>query len=174
MPQNGSKQKMTRAPHLNLTVQYAADGFAARQARIPRTTLIRWVKAALFADAQLTLRFVGMRESQYLNRTYRSKDKAANVLTFSYPQNTYQQPSNRGSQQTPIISDLVLCHPIIEQEAVEQNKMLKAHYAHLIVHGVLHAQGYDHSNDDQANEMESLEVDILQTLGFSDPYQSVS
>jgi probable rRNA maturation factor len=150
----------TRAPKLSLNVQFAAKGFAAHKALLPRASVARWVKAALFADAELTIRFVDADEGRTLNRTYRGKDYATNVLTFAYAE----------SEDDPVSGDLILCCPVLEREADEQHKPLDAHYAHLIVHGVLHAQGYDHEDDAHAHEMESIETDILARLGYPDPY----
>jgi probable rRNA maturation factor len=126
----------------------------------------RWAGHALRAPHeadQLTLRIVDAAEGKALNRGYRGKAKnyATNVLTFDY-------------QQTPfVVADIVLCAPVIAREAMEQNKSLEEHWAHLIVHGVLHAQGYDHeTNARDAAEMESLEVLLLQSLGYQNPYQA--
>ncbi len=152
-----------RAPRhsLTLTSQFVAGpAFAAHKALLSRTALRRWVQAALLADAELTLRFVDAEEGQTLNRGYRGKDYATNVLTFAYAQD----------ETDPVTGDIVLCCPVVEREANEQGITLEAHYAHLIVHGVLHAQGYDHEEDDEAQEMESLETEILAGLGYADPY----
>ncbi len=151
---------MKHPPHLTLTVQYSAR-FPTHKALLPRITLRRWIKAALMQDAQLTLRFVGEREGTRLNRTYRGKTTATNVLTFNYP----------GDEDGSMQSDIVLCCPVIEAEAQQQNKSLSAHYAHLIVHGVLHAQDYDHQEEIAAQEMEALEINILAKLGFANPYK---
>jgi len=147
-------------PKLKLNVQFAATAHAEHRALLPRPTLTRWVKAALFADGELTLRFVDAEEGRALNRTYRSKDYATNVLTFAYAE----------TEDDPVSGDIVLCCPIVETEAHEQNKPLEAHYAHLIVHGVLHAQGYDHEEEDEAEEMEALETELLAALGYPNPY----
>jgi probable rRNA maturation factor len=152
---------MANTPRLTLTLQFAAKPFAEHKALVPRTTVLRWVKAALFADAQLTLRFVDEEEGRALNRSYRGKDYATNVLTFAYAE----------SEDDPVSGDIVLCCPVVEREASEQDKPLEAHYAHLIVHGVLHAQGYDHEDEDEAKEMEGIETEVLATLGFPNPYQ---
>lgn len=153
---------MTRAPKLKLTLQFpAAKAFPQHKAMLPRATVANWVKAALFADAELTVRFVDAEEGRTLNRTYRGKDYATNVLTFAYAQ----------SEEDPVTGDLILCCPVVEREAAEQGKPLAAHYAHLLVHGALHAQGYDHETDDEAEEMEGIETDIMNSLGFPDPYR---
>ncbi|PLZ01678.1 rRNA maturation RNase YbeY [Burkholderia sp. WAC0059] len=153
---------MARAPKLKLTVQFpAAKAFASHKAALPRATVSAWVKAALFADAELTVRFVDEDEGRQLNRNYRGKDYATNVLTFAYAQ----------SADDPVTGDLVLCCPVVEKEAVEQGKPLAAHYAHLLVHGTLHAQGYDHEDPEEAEEMESIETGVLASLGFPDPYR---
>ncbi len=151
---------MKRAPRLQLTVQFVASDSASHKALMPRATLIHWIKPALFADAILTLRFVDEPEGRVLNRTWRNKDYATNVLTFNYAENL----------SDPVTADLVLCCPVIEREAHEQKKLLVAHYAHLIVHGILHAQGYQHDNDEEASVMESLEAELLAKLGFDNPY----
>ncbi|SAL62728.1 rRNA maturation RNase YbeY [Caballeronia telluris] len=152
---------MTRPHKLALTMQFpAAKAYPSHKAVLPRATVARWIKASLFADAELTIRFVGEDEGRTLNRTYRQKDYATNVLTFAYAE----------SEDDPVAGDLILCCPVVEKEAAEQGKPLAAHYAHLIVHGTLHAQGYDHEDDIEAAEMESIETDIMRALGFSDPY----
>lgn len=151
----------SRTPQLKLALQFpAAKAFPAHKAVLARADVAQWIKAALFADGELTVRFVDTEEGRTLNRTYRGKDYATNVLTFAYAE----------SEDDPVSGDLVLCCPVIEREAAEQGKPLAAHYAHMIVHGTLHAQGYDHENDDEAQEMEALETDILAGLGFADPY----
>jgi probable rRNA maturation factor len=153
---------MTRAPKLTLTLQFpAAKAYPSHKALLPRATVASWIKAALFADGELTVRFVDADEGRTLNRTYRGKDYATNVLTFAYAE----------SQDDPVAGDLILCCPVVEKEAAEQRKPLAAHYAHLIVHGTLHAQGYDHEAEDEAQEMEAIETEIMDTLGFPDPYQ---
>ncbi|SAK49447.1 16S rRNA maturation RNase YbeY [Caballeronia arationis] len=152
---------MTRPHKLALTMQFpAAKAYPSHKAVLPRATVVRWIKASLFADAELTIRFVEEDEGRTLNRTYRQKDYATNVLTFAYAE----------SEDDPVAGDLILCCPVVEKEAAEQGKPLAAHYAHLIVHGTLHAQGYDHEDETEATEMESIETDIMRALGFSDPY----
>jgi probable rRNA maturation factor len=148
-------------PSLTLNLQFpAAKAFPSHKALLSRATVARWIKASLFADAELTVRFVDEEEGRMLNRTYRQKDYATNVLTFAYAE----------SEDDPVSGDLILCCPVVEREASEQGKPLAAHYAHLIVHGTLHAQGYDHEVESEAQEMESIETDIMQSLGFPDPY----
>jgi len=142
-------------PALTLQVQY---GIAPE--RLPsRQRLRRWAQAALFGDAQVTLRVVGAREGRALNRAFRRQDHATNVLTFVY------------ADAPPLAGDIVLCAPVIAREAREQRKRLDAHYAHLVVHGMLHLQGYDHDNDKDARIMERLEAEIVRKLGYADPYE---
>ncbi|MFC0398293.1 rRNA maturation RNase YbeY [Paraburkholderia rhizosphaerae] len=153
---------MNRAPKLSLNLQFpAAKAWPEHKALLPRASVASWIKAALFADAQLTVRFVDADEGRTLNRTYRGKDYATNVLTFAYAE----------SEDDPVSGDLILCCPVVEKEAAEQRKPLAAHYAHLLVHGTLHAQGYDHENDADAQEMEAIETQVLAGLGFPDPYR---
>jgi probable rRNA maturation factor len=131
---------------------------------VTRPKLRRWVQAAQFAPAELTIRFVDAAEGQELNRAYRGKDYATNVLTFSY--NEGEDVEDDGVTR----ADLILCTDVLEREAGEQGVTVEAHCAHLVVHGVLHAQGYDHEDDEEAEEMEGLETEILGALGFADPY----
>ena len=120
---------------------------------------MRWIKAALDRDAELTLRFVGAAEARRLNREFRGKDYATNVLTFDY-------------QHAPVVrADIVLCVPVVRREAREQRKGFRDHLAHLVVHGVLHAQGHDHDRAARARTMEAREVRILAGLGIDDPYR---
>ena len=145
---------------LTLSLQFARfDGAAEHRAALPRHKVARWIRHALALDAEITVRIVGENEGRQLNRDYRQKDYATNVLTFDYA-------------QEPVVSaDLVLCAPVVAREAAEQNKTLAEHYAHLLVHGALHAQGWDHETSEQdAQEMEAYETDILRDLGFADPY----
>jgi probable rRNA maturation factor len=146
---------------LDLSVQYA-DG--RLEATITPALLERWVQAALLGPAELTIRFVDANEGQALNRDYRGKDYATNVLTFAY---------NEGAgldEDEPTEADIVLCTDVLQREAEEQKKTVEEHAAHLVVHGVLHAQGFDHEHDEEAEEMEQLERDILEALGYPDPY----
>jgi len=152
---------MSEKNKLSLSVQYADERL---QETITRPKIRRWVQAALFAPAELTIRFVDAEEGRELNRDYRGKDYATNVLTFAY---------NEGEEieeDAPTQADIILCTDVLEKEAAEQKKSVEEHTAHLIVHGVLHAQGYDHIEDDEATEMEGLETEILAALGYTDPY----
>jgi len=128
--------------------------------RLPsRQRLRSWAKAALLTNAQVTLRLVGGREGRTLNRNFRGKDYATNVLTFIY------------SGSEPLSGDIVLCAPVIAKEARAQHKPIEAHYAHLVVHGMLHLQGYDHESNDDAGVMEALEAEIVMKLGYASPYE---
>jgi len=142
-------------PPLTLSLQFAD---AADRALLPRHKVARWIRAALEAPAELTVRIVDADEGRALNRDYRGRDYATNVLTFDY------------SRAPVVAADLVLCAPVVRDEAKAQRLPLDAHYAHLLVHGTLHAQGYDHENDADARMMEARESALLQALGFADPY----
>ncbi len=146
-----------RAARLFLSVQYATGRAAPNRAQCRR-----WVKAAValspVSDWQLTLRFVDRREARALNRAFRARDYATNVLTFEY-----------GSANM-VHADIVICVPVIEREARQQKKDLGAHFAHMVVHGVLHAHGFDHETAREAGTMEALEGQILARFGISDPY----
>ena len=145
---------------LTLSLQFARfDGAAEHRAALPRHKVARWIRHALALDAEITVRIVGENEGRQLNRDYRQKDYATNVLTFDYA-------------QEPVVSaDLVLCAPVVAREAAEQNKPLAEHYAHLLVHGALHAQGWDHETSEaEAEEMEAREIAILAGLGLPNPY----
>jgi len=142
---------------LDLAIQFAV----AQDGRPGRAELRRWAKAALTGDAAVTLRLVDAEEGRMLNRDYRGKDAATNVLTFAY-----------GRDENDVwTGDIVLCAPVIAAEAAAQGKPLAAHYAHLVVHGMLHLQGYDHETGRaDALAMEAVERFIMQQLGFPDPY----
>ena len=145
---------------LQLSLQFGDIKDAARhRAALPRHSVTRWIRHALTSDAEITVRIVGLEEGQALNRDYRQKDYATNVLTFDY------------TQEPIVTADLVLCAPVVAKEAKENKKTLKAHYAHLLVHGTLHAQGWDHETSEQdAEEMEAYEIAILGGLGVKNPY----
>ena len=145
---------------LNLSLQFGDINDAARhRAALPRHSVTRWIRHALESDAEITVRIVGSEEGQTLNRDYRQKDYATNILTFDYT-------------RAPLVTaDLVLCAPVVAKEAKDNKKTLTAHYAHLLVHGTLHAQGYDHETSSKdAEAMEALEVEILAGLGIKNPY----
>jgi probable rRNA maturation factor len=143
-------------PSLSLSLQFADP---RHKAQLPRHHVARWIRAALELPGEFTVRIVDAEEAQGLNRDYRGKDYATNVLTFDY------------SAEPVVAADLVLCALVVEAEAAAAGKTLVAHYAHLLVHGALHAQGYDHEDDEEAAEcMEAREREVLAALGFDDPY----
>ncbi|MEO8859176.1 MAG: rRNA maturation RNase YbeY [Burkholderiaceae bacterium] len=144
---------------LALSLQFALpSGAGAHRQALPRHKVVRWIRHALERDAEITVRIVDTEEGQALNRDYRHKNYATNVLTFAY-------------DESPLVADLVLCAPVVADEARQMHKTLQAHYAHLIVHGTLHAQGWDHETGAQhARAMEAREREILQRLGFKNPY----
>ena len=126
----------------------------------------RWLDAAILPfqqEAEVTIRLVDVAESNELNLTYRGKDKPTNVLSFPF-----ECPPGI---ELPLLGDLIICRQVVEQEAQEQNKPLAAHWAHMVVHGSLHLLGYDHIEDDEAEEMEALEKEFMQALGYPDPYK---
>jgi probable rRNA maturation factor len=142
-------------PQLTLSLQFADK---THREQLPRHKVARWLRAALDADAELAVRIVDAEEGQTLNRDFRKKDYATNVLTFDY------------AQAPVVMADLVICAPVIAREADEQGKTLEAHYAHMLVHGALHAQGWDHIKKKEALAMEAREREIMAALGFDDPY----
>ena len=166
MPTRVSTKKTAKpaAPALQLAVQYAlaADAEQAAADLPTRAQIRRWIKAAIpeLAEnsAEITVRLVDSAEGSSLNRDYRGKNQPTNVLSFSYTQH-------------PLSGDIVLCVPVVMQEASQQGKSLIAHYAHLIVHGMLHLQGWDHQNDAEASAMEARETEIVLALGYDHPYQ---
>jgi probable rRNA maturation factor len=146
-------------PELTLSLQFGKLSNAPlHRAALPRHKVARWLRHALQTDAEITVRVVDAQEGQALNRDYRQKDYATNVLTFDY------------TQEPVVTADLVLCAPVVEAEAKEQGKTLEEHYAHLLVHGALHAQGWDHDEDEDAQVMELRESDTMARLGFANPY----
>jgi len=155
-------QTMNEKNKLSLSVQFADERLSDT---ITRPHIRRWVKAAQLAPAELTIRFVNEQEGRLLNHDYRSKDYATNVLTFSYNESTVVD-------NEIVRADIVLCSDVVLREAKEQHRSIEHHVAHLIVHGVLHAQGYDHESDEEAAEMENFETEILAKLGIPDPYQT--
>mgnify|MGYP002623245704 CR=1 FL=1 len=142
-------------PVLHLSLQFADP---RHRARLPRHKVQRWIRAALEAPAQIAVRVVDEAEARALNRDYRGKDYATNVLTFDY------------ERAPTVVADLVLCAPVLEREAAEAGLDVEAHYAHLLVHGTLHAQGWDHERAADARRMEAKEAVLLNALGFGDPY----
>ncbi|WP_281984559.1 rRNA maturation RNase YbeY [Azonexus hydrophilus] len=146
--------KNAASNRLDLSVQYACN----REGLPLRADFVRWARAALIGGGQVTIRLVDADEGQALNRDYRSKDYATNVLSFPY------------ETEPLVMGDLVICPTVVAREAAEQNKPLAAHYAHLTVHGMLHLQGWDHEDDVEARDMEDEERTILAALGYPDPY----
>ena len=138
---------------LSLQIEDGADRALLAPARVRR-----WLQAALERPAEITLRVVDEAEALALNRTWRGQDHATNVLTFDY------------AREPVVQADLVLCAPVVRREARDAGKSLEAHYAHLVVHGALHAQGWDHLEDAQAEAMENRERAVLEALGYPDPY----
>jgi probable rRNA maturation factor len=147
---------------LSLSVQYPDPRL---QTVLPRSAIRRWVQSALFAPAELTIRFVDAVEGQALNRDYRGKDYATNVLTFAYTEDEESEVTQ---------ADIVLCTDVLQREAAEQGKTIEQHAVHLILHGVLHAQGYDHETDEEATEMEQIEIELLAALRVPNPYNENS
>jgi probable rRNA maturation factor len=144
---------------LTLSLQFGKlENAALHRSALPRHKVGRWIRHALQSDAEITVRIVDTEEGQALNRDYRHKDYATNVLTFDY------------TQEPVVTADLVLCAPVVAKEAKEQGKTLEEHYAHLLVHGALHAQGWDHEAEEDAQVMELRESDIMARLGFENPY----
>ena len=144
---------------LTLSLQFGKlENAALHRSALPRHKVARWVRHALQSDAEITVRIVDAEEGQALNRDYRHKDYATNVLTFDY------------TQEPVVTADLVLCAPVVDKEAKEQGKTLQEHYAHLLVHGALHAQGWDHEAEEDAQVMELRESEIMARLGFENPY----
>jgi probable rRNA maturation factor len=147
-------------PSLVLSLQFGRfPDVSGHRAVLARAAVARWIEHALARPAEVTVRIVGEAEARELNLQYRGKDYATNVLTFDY------------AREPVVMADLVLCGPVVEREAQEQRKTLQAHYAHLLIHGTLHAQGYEHEGGaGEALEMEALEILLLGSLGFANPY----
>ena len=142
-------------PELTLSLQFADK---RHRALLPRHFVLRCLRVALEVPAELSVRIVDADEGRALNREFRGKDYATNVLTFDYA-------------HTPVVvADLVLCAPVLEAEAAAAGKPVKDHYAHLLVHGALHAQGWDHERAAEARRMEARETALLAALGVADPY----
>ncbi len=135
----------------------------SRLPNIPDARAFRkWIAAALDRDAELALRIVNAAEGRNLNSAFRGKDYATNVLTFVYHEGK--------TRATPLLGDIILCAPVVAREAREQGKPLKAHYAHMTIHGALHLAGYDHEKAREAGIMEAREVKLLAALGYPNPY----
>jgi len=153
---------------LYVDLQLASEN---QQALPDLAPLEKWISATILAasdkirdDAELTVRIVDSEESQQLNHQYRGKDKPTNVLSFPF--------QNPPGITLPLLGDLVICKQVVEKEAAEQQKTLVSHWAHMLIHGTLHLLGYDHIDDDEAEEMESIETKLMIELGFGDPYLS--
>ncbi len=144
---------------LGLSLQFAD---ARHRAVLPRHKVARWIRAALEAPGEITVRIVHADEGRRLNAEFRGKDYATNVLTFDY------------AAEPVVMADLVICAEVVEREAAEAGIDIAAHYAHMVVHGTLHAQGWDHEAEDEAEAMEARESEILIGLGLADPYQRPS
>lgn len=141
---------------LSLSLQFADK---THRALLTRAKVARWIRAALERPGEIAVRIVGAEEGRELNKGFRKRDYATNVLTFDYAHD-------------PVVhADLVICAPVIETEAAEQGKTIEAHYAHMLVHGTLHAQGWDHEKKREAEAMEAREREILAALGFGNPYE---
>ncbi|MCL1142006.1 rRNA maturation RNase YbeY [Shewanella gaetbuli] len=150
------------SPKVNLDLQIAVES----QSLPSQSQFETWVSTAIgksMPEVELTIRLVEALESQQLNHTYRGKDKPTNVLSFPF-----EAPAEI---ELPLIGDLIICVEVVEKEAQDQHKPIEAHWAHMVIHGCLHLLGYDHIIEDEAEEMESLETQLLQHLGFSDPYK---
>ena len=146
--------------NLQLSLQFGDIKDVARhRAALPRHSVARWIRHALECDAEITVRIVSLEEGKSLNRDYRKKDHATNVLTFDY------------TRMPVVTADLVLCAPVVAKEAKDNKKTLRDHYAHLLVHGTLHSQGDDHETSAaDASSMEAREIGILAGLGVKNPY----
>ena len=156
MPSKASPKKSL----LKIDLQYASPSIEAALNTAASATLIKkWVRSAIHCGGLLTLRFVNASEGKNLNLAFRKKDYATNVLTFPYEHS-----------KDILLADIVFCLPVMQKEAKEQTKPLKTHLAHLVIHGCLHAQAYDHENQKDAEKMEALEVKILNKIGFTNPY----
>ena len=147
---------------IELDLQIAVEDQQSLPAKQDFQTWLNEAVQLFQADAEVTVRLVDEQESHQLNLEYRGMDKPTNVLSFPF-----EAPPGI---EIDLLGDLIICKQVVEKEALEQNKQLKAHWAHMVVHGALHLLGYDHIEDDEADEMESLETEIMQKMGFTDPY----
>lgn len=156
-----SAKNKVNPPKLKIDLQYASTAIESTLSKIASPALIKkWVKSATPLGGVMTLRFVNATEGKKLNLAFRQKDYATNVLTFPYE-----------LSKNELVADIIFCLPVLQKEAKEQDNLLKAHLAHLVVHGCLHAQGYDHEAAKDAKKMETLEIQTLQKMGFANPYQ---
>ena len=155
--------KQASPSKLEIDIQFASAAIEDKVLAIASLAVIKkWVKSAVLLSGLITLRFVNAAEGKKLNCAFRNKDYATNVLTFPYEL----------SKKT-IAADIIFCLPVIQKEASDQSKAVKAHFAHLIIHGCLHAQGLDHENDKEAKKMEGKEIILLKSLGFTNPYAPI-
>ena len=155
--------KQTSTSKVEIDIQFASVAIEDKVLAMTSLAAIkRWVKTAVQLNGLITLRFVNAAEGKKLNFAFRNKDYATNVLTFPYE-----------LTKKTLTADVIFCLPVIQKEASEQNKTVKAHLAHLIIHGCLHAQGLDHENDKEAKKMEGKEIIILKSLGFTNPYTPI-
>ena len=155
-----STSNKTSSSKLTIELQYASPAIESSISKAASSSLIKkWIKSATPLGGLITLRFVNAAEGKKLNLAFRQKDYATNVLTFPYE-----------LSKNKLAADIIFCLPVLQKEAKEQGKLLQDHLAHLIVHGCLHAQGYDHEVGRDAKKMEALEIQILQKLGFANPY----
>ncbi|MEI7531769.1 MAG: rRNA maturation RNase YbeY [Betaproteobacteria bacterium] len=148
---------------IKLEVQYGTDSLKKQwSARLTKPKLLKWIQAAVQKPTTITLRMVGLAESKKINFQFRAKDYPTNILTFD---------SSLNHDTSEIIeTELLICLPIITKEAKEQGKDVLAHFIHILIHGLLHAQGFDHEDEEEAVAMEFLEISILQSLNISNPY----
>ena len=181
-PKDLKVKSVHRKPQLSMQIQLG-DGVKALP--VERQQLRRWAQAALQQDVALTLRFVSEPEGRALNLEFRDQDHATNVLTFQYPgdpihhnvNNSHNNHEKKNEDQdlisSPAQADVLICLAVVQAEAAEQNKPVHHHLAHLVIHGTLHAQGWDHQNDLEAQEMEALETQLLARFGIPDPYRNL-
>lgn len=157
-----TKKKVLTTHSLKLDIQFGSESLKARwEDELEVRYLRKLLKSALQSSGLFTVRLVGTAEGRKLNRTFRGKDYATNVLTFNYP----------SSESDEVVADLVICLPVVVKEAKTQKKTFIDHFSHLLIHGALHAQGFDHEDDIEAEAMESLEIAILHQIGIQNPYQ---
>ena len=154
--------KNFKSIELALDIQFGSDALKEKWKTLLSSRNIRkWILASIQQSATITIRLVGSAEGRKLNREFRGKDYATNILTFNYP-----------SESNTIFSDLVICMPVLTKEAREQKKSIENHFIHLLIHGLLHAQGFDHEDTVEAEAMEALEINILSKFGIENPYLS--